>query len=95
MRDEWNGVVSPIQASSYGGAAGRSSQGLTQARRGEMMSLTMAGRAMKLKGLRGGTSTREISPRRQVGDVESVVNAPVSGDGRTPWWKNVGMEEGL
>lgn len=84
MRDEWKGTVSSIQ-----NLGGKASQGLTR----EMMSLTMAGRAMKLKGLKG--STREISPRRQVGDVESVVNAPDGGDGRTPWWRNVGMEEGL
>jgi len=87
------GTVSSIQnLLQSGGHGSRVSQGLTQARRGEMMSLTMAGRAMKLK---GGMSTREISPRRQVGDVESVVNAPLPGDGKTPWWKNVGMEEGL
>jgi hypothetical protein len=35
---------------------------------------------------------REISARRQVGDAEGVVNPQSKGE---PWWKNVGMEEGM
>jgi hypothetical protein len=35
---------------------------------------------------------REISARRQVGDAEGVVNPQSGGE---PWWKNVGMEEGM
>ena len=36
---------------------------------------------------------REVSARRQVGDAESVVNP--QGSMGEPWWRNVGMEEGL
>lgn len=41
--------------------------------------------------------TREVSARRQVGDVADSINRPPStGDsGEKPWWKNVGMEEGM
>jgi len=65
-----------------------------------MQSLTMASRAMKLKG-KGKDSAlnmthREISARRQVGDAETMVNQ-VSPEGPggmgVPWWKNVGMDE--
>lgn len=64
-------------------------------------SLNLAARAMKLKmktSKGGETRQREVSERRQVGDAESLVNPPASamGDGKeTPWWRNVGMEEGL
>jgi hypothetical protein len=54
--------------------------------------------AMKLKsraGSGGGDirKGREVSARRQVGDAESMVN-PTTGTG-TPWWRQVGMEEGI
>ena len=53
---------------------------------------------LKNQGL-GDLKRREVSERRQVGDVESVVNQQnrmdEKGDGRVPWWRNVGMEEGL
>lgn len=65
--------------------------------------LTMASRAKRLKGISGGSGSgmgdlrnREVSPRRQVGDAAEQINSPPStGDGKTPWWKNVGMEEGM
>lgn len=49
---------------------------------------------------------REISARRMVGDVESELNRTKGGGGHDgddedtsagekPWWRNVGMEEGL
>lgn len=62
--------------------------------------LTLGARACKK--LKSNTSmldlsNREISARRQVGDAESIVNRPdPTGDGgEKPWWKNVGMEEGM
>ena len=62
--------------------------------------LNLAARAMKLrlgtKGLDGRLRQREVSERRQVGDAEGVVNPQDGGGekGKTPWWKNVTMEEG-
>jgi hypothetical protein len=40
---------------------------------------------------------REVSARRQVGDAEDMVNRPTNSmdEKQVPWWKNVGMEEGL
>lgn len=61
----------------------------------------MSARAMRLKsqGSAGGAKRREVSERRQVGDAESMMNRQHSmdepKDGRAPWWRNVGMEEGL
>lgn len=66
--------------------------------------LTMASRAKRLKSISGSSGSgmgdlrnREVSPRRQVGDAADEINPPPpsSGDGTTPWWKNVGMEEGM
>lgn len=65
-------------------------------------SLTMAHKAMKLKGMPGGgvageRRKREVSERRMVGDAESMVNQPSSLDepGKSPWWRHVDMGEGL
>lgn len=57
----------------------------------------MASKAMKLKGKSGDISHRDISPRRQVGDAESMVNAPASTDdpSQVPWWRREGIEEGM
>jgi pyruvate dehydrogenase kinase 2/3/4 len=41
-----------------------------------------------------GNLTREVSERRQVGDAEEMF-ADRSAGGSQPWWKNVGMEEGM
>jgi len=70
--------------------------------------LTMASKAMKLKpivkNVNNNTNTSkgrdqwQISERRQVGDAEEMMypssRAPNDKSGN-PWWKNVGMEEGL
>ena len=53
-----------------------------------------------MKNSMGEFAGREVSERRQVGDAESLVNMPSGGDGKMeatgrPWWRNVGMEEGL
>jgi hypothetical protein len=85
-------------AGSSGMAASRSSsQGLTRVGRQqrEMPSLTLSSMAMKLKsrgGSGGGDAAkgREVSARRQVGDAESMVNPT-----ETPWWRQVGMDEGI
>lgn len=43
---------------------------------------------------RGGA--REVSERRQVGDAESLLSRDVGGStGGRPWWRDVGMEEGM
>lgn len=86
-------------------------QGLTRAGRqiesgigggDRIAGLTMASRAKRLKGMSGSNGSgmgdlrnREVSPRRQVGDAADEINPPSAGDGKTPWWKNVGMEEGM
>ena len=108
MRDEWIAKDgTPVSNDS------RSSQGLTRVGRqtesnksatsrsgglDRSASLTLAHKGMRLKskGL-GELKNREVSPRRQVGDVESMQQDSMDEpkDGRAPWWRNVGMEEGL
>ena len=82
------------------------SQGLTRTLASGLdrgATLNLAARAMKLKiktkGLDGRLRQREVSERRQVGDAEGIVNpqgidGSGGGEGKTPWWKNVTMEEG-
>ena len=110
MRDEWTTSTAAAAAAEKAALDSRSSRGLTRVGRqtessragglDRSASLTLAHKGMRLKskGL-GDLKNREVSERRQVGDVESVVNAPSSmdeaRDGRAPWWRNVGMEEGL
>ena len=57
--------------------------------------VNIASRAMRLKYF----ANREVSERRQVGDAEELVNAPPIDDsetgGKTRWWRNVGMADGL
>ena len=82
----------------FGMTASRSSQGLTRVGRQqrEMPSLTLSSMAMKLKSKGAGpvdaTKGREVSARRQVGDAENMVNPTTT---ETPWWRQVGMEEGI
>jgi len=45
---------------------------------------------MKLK--LSGQIPREISERRQVGDAEEMFREKGAPE---PWWRNVGMEEGM
>lgn len=53
----------------------------------------MASRAMRLKlNVREGKDW-EVSERRQVGDAEAMVEG--TGGGDKPWWRDVGMEEGM
>jgi pyruvate dehydrogenase kinase 2/3/4 len=49
----------------------------------------LASKAMRLK--LSGQLSREVSERRQVGDAEEMF----ADKGETPWWRNVGMDEGL
>lgn len=51
----------------------------------------LASRAMRLK--LSGQLSMEVSERRQVGDAEEMFAAD-RGVG-APWWRNVGMEEGM
>jgi len=48
---------------------------------------------LKSRGVGPGDPTkgREVSARRQVGDAENMVNPTTE----TPWWRQVGMEEGI
>jgi len=68
--------------------------------------MAMAARAsavkLKLSPNTGQRSSWEVSERRQVGDAESMVNMPDGGSGgrdgkeeSKPWWRDVGMEEGM
>lgn len=49
----------------------------------------LAIKAMKLK--LSGQISREVSERRQVGDAEEMFMEK----GGKPWWRSVGMEEGM
>jgi pyruvate dehydrogenase kinase 2/3/4 len=49
----------------------------------------LASKAMRLK--LSGQVSREISERRQVGDAEDMFAKQTE----KPWWRNVGMEEGM
>lgn len=69
-------------------AASEANKG-SMAKRSMNLSMSMASKAMKLK-LSGKTSP-DVGMRKQVGDIESMF-----GDERDqPWWKNVGMDEGI
>lgn len=93
MRDEWSQGLTP-EGNTQAGRGGRGSNSTSAKSPRTIQSLTMASRAMKLKV----NVSREISERRQVGDAEEMVNPqPRRGnaEGSQPWWKNVGMDEGL
>lgn len=97
------GALSPDTSPPYTSGA---SQGLTRNVTGGAASMhdlmLLSRKAMKLK-LK--VIDREVSERRQVGDVEDMVNEDPSahplalGDagasGTERWWRNVGMEEGM
>ena len=55
----------------------------------EQRSMNLSMRVMKLK--LSGKVSNDISTRKQVGDAEDMFKE----DGEKPWWKNVGMEEGM
>jgi len=88
-----------ISAATMDVGMGAAAQGLTIAamQRGSSGGLSMASRAMRLKlsgrlkNREGGRGEWEVSERRQVGDAEAMINEPEG----SPWWRNVGMEEGL
>lgn len=96
MRDEWSIAAAPGGVAKNNGPASRSTQGLARVGRlqREVPSLTLSSMAMRLKSKGTGdlSARREVSERRQVGDAEGLVNPTGSG---TPWWRNVGMEEGM
>ena len=77
----------------YGGSLG--GDAATSRSTSSMQSFTLKARAIRLKQF----ANREVSERRQVGDAEELVNAPLSSDsgvgGKPHWWRNVGMDEGL
>jgi pyruvate dehydrogenase kinase 2/3/4 len=52
--------------------------------------MSMASKAMKLK--LDGKLSREITERKQVGDMEDMLSKEGNNDA---WWKNVGMDEGI
>ncbi|KAK1913447.1 hypothetical protein P3342_005383 [Pyrenophora teres f. teres] len=72
----------------------RSSRGMAQGRNGSRIyNPFLASKAMKLK--LSGQVSMEISERRQVGDAANMFAAQAKGDTDKPWWRNVGMEEGV
>jgi pyruvate dehydrogenase kinase 2/3/4 len=71
----------------------RSSRGMAQGNGSRQYNPFLASKAMKLK--LSGQVSREISERRQVGDAEDMFAEKSAGDGDKPWWRNVGMEEGM
>lgn len=52
------------------------------------LSMSMASKAMKLK--LDGKLGREITERKQVGDMEDMLEG-----NKDAWWRNVGMDEGI
>lgn len=54
------------------------------------LSMSMASKAMKLK--LDGKLSREITERKQVGDMEDMLSKEGNKDA---WWRNVGMDEGI
>ena len=62
----------------------RSSQGLTQDN--SQSRILGTNKNMKLK--LSGQLAREVSERRQVGDLEEMFS-------EKPWWRDVGMDEGV
>ncbi|PSK36108.1 hypothetical protein B9Z65_5923 [Elsinoe australis] len=103
MREEWatQGLTRGVnsQATSSRSSSNSSSKKNNDINR--IQSLTMATKAMRLKPMnRDVIREREVSERRQVGDMEEIMASGGSkGSGNdgtpTPWWKNVGMDEGL
>lgn len=80
MRDEW--TSSELIRSSQGLAHGSSY--------GSKSPSLFALKAMRLK--LSGQVSMEVSERRQVGDAEEMFREKGS---PAPWWRNVGMEEGM
>lgn len=78
MRDGWT--------SSELIRSGSSSQGMAG---GNKNNRFLASKAMRLK--LSGQVSREVSERRQVGDLEEMF----AEKGEKPWWRNVGMDEGV
>jgi pyruvate dehydrogenase kinase 2/3/4 len=68
------------------------SQGLAQgtSRYGSRPTSVLAMKAMKLK--LSGQVSREVSERRQVGDAEEMF---AEKGAEKPWWRSVGMDEGV
>ena len=88
MRDEWSqGLTGSGGITTSSTLRFTPASGSTQRKRQQSIeSLTLAHKAKKLKDV----SYREISERRQVGDVAGFMNRKAQ-----PWWRNVTMEEGL
>lgn len=84
MRDGW--ASSELIRSSSQGLAQNSSQYGSRSK----SSPFLASKAMRLK--LSGQLSREVSERRQVGDLEDML---ADKSGEKPWWRNVGMEEGM
>lgn len=53
------------------------------------ISMSMASKAMKLK--LSGKISPDVGMRKQVGDTEAMFG----NEKDKPWWKNVGMDEGI
>lgn len=87
MRDEW--TTSELIRSSPGLARG-STYGSSKRTSSSAVSSSafLASKAMRLK-LSG---KLEVSERRQVGDAEEMFSEKGAS---APWWRNVGMEEGM
>lgn len=71
----------------------RSSRGMAQGNGSRKYNPFLASKAMKLK--LSGQISREISERRQVGDAEELFAEKGAAESDKPWWRNVGMEEGM
>lgn len=78
--------------SESGSGSSNSSAGLGGLDRSASLTLAhKSSRGMRLK-------NREVSARKMVGDAEDLVNSQTTvteKGGAQPWWRNVGMDEGL
>jgi ABC-type glutathione transport system ATPase component len=77
---------------------GEGPQGLTQRKQNgsgsiDARSLNLSMRVKRLK-LSGKVNVApDMSTRKQVGEAEAMLGE--GGSGKTPWWRNVSMEEGM
>lgn len=85
------GSFSPRSGSEFQGLAqslSTSKKGQSLDSRSMSLSMSMASKAMKLK--LDGKLSREITERKQVGDMEDMLEG-----NKDAWWRNVGMDEGI
>jgi len=85
--------VTPITSSPRGltrSIAAEGGNSGSMAKKSMNISMSMASKAMKLK--LSGKISPDVGMRKQVGDTEAMMFGE---EKDKPWWKNVGMDEGI